>query len=113
MLVQDTTDYARPIIFTVDTGLLDPDQGPVLDDSWPTTVKTEVSINRALYVNNINSIHISLRDVHFYLINLLIHIKHSGNTCFLQLPFWNGCDEDDHCVPDLVLQSQTDLLNRK
>lgn len=32
---------------------------------------------------------------------------------FLQLPFWNGCDEDDHCVPDLVLQSQTDLMNRK
>lgn len=31
----------------------------------------------------------------------------------LQLPFWNGCDEDDHCVPDLVLQSKTDLMNRK
>ncbi|KAL0188997.1 hypothetical protein M9458_016096, partial [Cirrhinus mrigala] len=29
------------------------------------------------------------------------------------LPFWNGCDEDDHCVPDLVLQSQTDLMNHK
>uniref|UniRef100_A0A8C1EL27 Integrin, alpha 11a n=1 Tax=Cyprinus carpio carpio TaxID=630221 RepID=A0A8C1EL27_CYPCA len=66
----ETTDYARPIIFTVETELLDLDQGPVLDDSWPTTVKT-------------------------------------------QLPFWNGCDEDDHCVPDLVLQSQTDLMNRK
>uniref|UniRef100_A0A8C1EHA7 Integrin, alpha 11a n=1 Tax=Cyprinus carpio carpio TaxID=630221 RepID=A0A8C1EHA7_CYPCA len=61
----ETTDYARPIIFTVETELLDLDQGPVLDDSWPTT-----------------------------------------------LPFWNGCDEDDHCVPDLVLQSQTDLMNR-
>uniref|UniRef100_A0A8C1NND3 Integrin, alpha 11a n=1 Tax=Cyprinus carpio TaxID=7962 RepID=A0A8C1NND3_CYPCA len=60
----ETTDYARPIIFTVETELLDLDQGPVLDDSWPTT-----------------------------------------------LPFWNGCDEDDHCVPDLVLQSQTDLMN--
>uniref|UniRef100_A0A8C2H780 Integrin, alpha 11a n=1 Tax=Cyprinus carpio TaxID=7962 RepID=A0A8C2H780_CYPCA len=66
----ETTDYARPIIFTVETELLDLDQGPVLDDSWPTTVKT-------------------------------------------QLPFWNGCDEDDHCVPDLVLQSQTDLMNSK
>uniref|UniRef100_A0A671QF06 Integrin alpha-11-like n=1 Tax=Sinocyclocheilus anshuiensis TaxID=1608454 RepID=A0A671QF06_9TELE len=68
--VMETTDYARPIIFTVETELLDLDQGPALDDSWPTTVKT-------------------------------------------QLPFWNGCDEDDHCVPDLVLQSQTDLMNRK
>ncbi|KTG34661.1 hypothetical protein cypCar_00017668 [Cyprinus carpio] len=68
--VMETTDYARPIIFTVETELLELDQGPVLDDSWPTTVKT-------------------------------------------QLPFWNGCDEDDHCVPDLVLQSQTDLMDRK
>uniref|UniRef100_A0A8C1MPZ4 Integrin, alpha 11a n=1 Tax=Cyprinus carpio TaxID=7962 RepID=A0A8C1MPZ4_CYPCA len=63
--VMETTDYARPIIFTVETELLELDQGPVLDDSWPTT-----------------------------------------------LPFWNGCDEDDHCVPDLVLQSQTDLMDR-
>uniref|UniRef100_A0A672PXN9 Integrin alpha-11-like n=1 Tax=Sinocyclocheilus grahami TaxID=75366 RepID=A0A672PXN9_SINGR len=63
--VMETTDYARPIIFTVETELLDLDQGPALDDSWTTT-----------------------------------------------LPFWNGCDEDDHCVPDLVLQSQTDLMNR-
>lgn len=31
----------------------------------------------------------------------------------LQLPFWNGCDEDDHCVPDLVIQSQTDLISHK
>ncbi|XP_030621745.1 integrin alpha-11-like [Chanos chanos] len=68
--VMDTTDYARPIIFTVEIGLQNPDEGPVLDDGWPTTLKT-------------------------------------------QLPFWNGCDEDDHCVPDLVLQSQTDLLNRQ
>uniref|UniRef100_A0A8C1HVZ6 Integrin, alpha 11a n=1 Tax=Cyprinus carpio carpio TaxID=630221 RepID=A0A8C1HVZ6_CYPCA len=62
----ETTDYARPIIFTVETELLDLDQGPVLDDSWPTTVKT-------------------------------------------QLPFWNGCDEDDHCVPDLVLLCQSQM----
>ncbi|GAA6100616.1 integrin alpha-11a [Tachysurus ichikawai] len=68
--VMETTDYARPIIFTVETGLQDPDAGPMLDDTWPTTVRT-------------------------------------------QLPFWNGCDEDDHCVPDLVVQSQTDLISRK
>ncbi|XP_076854585.1 integrin alpha-11a [Brachyhypopomus gauderio] len=68
--VTDTADYARPIIFTVETGLQDPDHGPTLDDSWPTTFR-------------------------------------------IQLPFWNGCDEDDHCVPDLVLQSQTDLIHRK
>uniref|UniRef100_A0AAY4DYV6 VWFA domain-containing protein n=1 Tax=Denticeps clupeoides TaxID=299321 RepID=A0AAY4DYV6_9TELE len=67
--VMETTDYARPIVFTVVVGLQDPDQGPALDDTWPTTVRTE-------------------------------------------LPFWNGCDEDDHCVPDLVLQSHSDLLSR-
>ncbi|KAF5897764.1 integrin alpha-11-like, partial [Clarias magur] len=68
--VMETTDYARPIIFTVETGLQDPNNGPTLDDTWPTTTRT-------------------------------------------QLPFWNGCDEDDHCVPDLVIQSQTDLISRK
>ncbi|XP_053472974.1 integrin alpha-11a isoform X1 [Ictalurus furcatus] len=68
--VMETTDYARPIIFTVETGLQDPENGPTLDDTWPTTVRT-------------------------------------------QLPFWNGCDEDDHCVPDLVIQTQTDLISRK
>ncbi|KAJ8406427.1 hypothetical protein AAFF_G00300010 [Aldrovandia affinis] len=68
--VLDFTDYSRPIVFTVETGLQDPEHGPTLDDTWPTTVRTE-------------------------------------------LPFWNGCDEDDHCFPDLVLQSHTDLLDRK
>ncbi|XP_037547485.1 integrin alpha-11a [Nematolebias whitei] len=67
--VMESTDYARPIVFAVQVELQDPDQGPVLDDSWPTLVKTE-------------------------------------------LPFWNGCDEDDHCMPDLSLQSMTDLMTR-
>uniref|UniRef100_A0A7N6ADZ2 VWFA domain-containing protein n=1 Tax=Anabas testudineus TaxID=64144 RepID=A0A7N6ADZ2_ANATE len=68
--VMETTDYARPIVFSVQVGLQDPGEGPVLDDSWPTVVRTE-------------------------------------------LPFWNGCDEDDRCIPDLALQSMTDLMNRK
>lgn len=67
--VMETTDYVRPIIFAVQAGLQDPEQDPVLDDSWPTVVRTE-------------------------------------------LPFWNGCDEDD-CIPDLALQSMTDLKTRK
>lgn len=42
------------------------------------------------------------------------HVLSSAAFVFLpQLPFWNGCDEDDHCVPDLVIQSQTDLISRK
>ncbi|KAM9409913.1 integrin alpha-11a [Pholidichthys leucotaenia] len=65
--VMETTDYARPIVFAVQVGLQDPENGPVLDDSWPTVVRTE-------------------------------------------LPFWNGCDEDDRCVPDLALQSMNDLM---
>ncbi|XP_075326413.1 integrin alpha-11a [Odontesthes bonariensis] len=67
--VMETTDYARPIVFAVQVGLQDPDHEPVLDESWPTVVKTE-------------------------------------------LPFWNGCDEDDRCIPDLSLQSMTDLMTR-
>ncbi|KAI3377427.1 hypothetical protein L3Q82_008616, partial [Scortum barcoo] len=67
--VMETTDYARPIVFAAQVGLQDPDHGPVLDDSWPTVVRTE-------------------------------------------LPFWNGCDEDDRCIPDLALQSMTDLMTQ-
>uniref|UniRef100_A0A3B4ZXX6 Integrin subunit alpha 11 n=1 Tax=Stegastes partitus TaxID=144197 RepID=A0A3B4ZXX6_9TELE len=67
--VMETTDYARPIVFAVQVGLQDPDNEPVLDESWPTVVRTE-------------------------------------------LPFWNGCDEDDRCIPDLALQSMTDLMTR-
>uniref|UniRef100_A0A8C5CFZ9 Integrin, alpha 11a n=1 Tax=Gadus morhua TaxID=8049 RepID=A0A8C5CFZ9_GADMO len=55
--VLETTDYVRPIVFAVQVGMQDLDQGPILDDTWPT------------------------------------------------LPFWNGCDEDDRCIPDLALQS--------
>lgn len=39
---QETTDYARPIVFVVQVGLQDLDHGPVLDDSWPTVMRTEV-----------------------------------------------------------------------
>lgn len=39
---QETTDYARPIVFVVQVGLQDSDRGPVLDDSWPTVMRTEV-----------------------------------------------------------------------
>ncbi|KAJ7998339.1 hypothetical protein DPEC_G00221670 [Dallia pectoralis] len=28
-----------------------------------------------------------------------------------ELPYWNGCEGDDSCVPDLVLHSRTDLLD--
>lgn len=42
LLIQETTDYVRPIVFTVAVALQDPDQGPALDDTWPTTVRTEV-----------------------------------------------------------------------
>ncbi|KAM9817323.1 integrin alpha-11a isoform 2-T2 [Neosynchiropus ocellatus] len=67
--VMETSDYARPIVFAVQVGLQESDKAPVLDDIWPTLVKTE-------------------------------------------LPFWNGCDEDDRCIPDLALQSVTDLMTR-
>ncbi|KAI3371130.1 hypothetical protein L3Q82_023529, partial [Scortum barcoo] len=27
------------------------------------------------------------------------------------LPFWNGCEQEDTCVPDLILHSHTDLMD--
>uniref|UniRef100_A0A8C9T6J3 Integrin subunit alpha 11 n=1 Tax=Scleropages formosus TaxID=113540 RepID=A0A8C9T6J3_SCLFO len=68
--VMETTDYVRPIVFTVEVGLQQPVEGPTLDDDWPTVLRTE-------------------------------------------LPFWNGCDDDDRCLPDLVLNSHSDLLDRR
>ncbi|XP_056137496.1 integrin alpha-11 [Lampris incognitus] len=65
--VQETTDYGRPIVVIVETGLQSPDEGPVLDENWPTTLRTE-------------------------------------------LPFWNGCEQEESCVPDLILHGHTDLL---
>ncbi|XP_026222421.1 integrin alpha-11 isoform X2 [Anabas testudineus] len=28
-----------------------------------------------------------------------------------ELPFWNGCEQEDTCVPDLILYSHTDLVD--
>ncbi|XP_048112061.1 integrin alpha-11-like [Alosa alosa] len=66
--VQETSDYVRPVIFTMEVVLQDPDHGPVIDEDWPTTLRVE-------------------------------------------LPFWNGCEEDEHCIPNLILHSHTDLLD--
>uniref|UniRef100_A0A3B4ZHQ7 Integrin alpha-11-like n=1 Tax=Stegastes partitus TaxID=144197 RepID=A0A3B4ZHQ7_9TELE len=65
--VQDT-DYGRPIVVVLETGLQSPDEGPVLDPDWPSTLRAE-------------------------------------------LHFWNGCEQEDVCVPDLILHSHTDLKN--
>ncbi|XP_023568404.1 integrin alpha-11 [Octodon degus] len=64
--VLDTADYVKPIAFSVEYSLEDPEYGPVLDEGWPTTLRVSV-------------------------------------------PFWNGCNEDEHCVPDLVLDARGDL----
>uniref|UniRef100_A0A8C1UIU7 Integrin, alpha 11b n=1 Tax=Cyprinus carpio TaxID=7962 RepID=A0A8C1UIU7_CYPCA len=70
LFTQEVTDYTHPLIFSVNVGLQNADEGPVLDDGWPTSLQSE-------------------------------------------LPFWNGCDNDDQCVPNLVLQSSSDLLDRR
>ncbi|XP_029431014.1 integrin alpha-11 isoform X2 [Rhinatrema bivittatum] len=31
-------------------------------------------------------------------------------TLRVSVPFWNGCNEDEHCVPDLVLDGRSDIL---
>ncbi|XP_039989153.1 integrin alpha-11 [Xiphias gladius] len=33
------------------------------------------------------------------------------NILRAELPFWNGCEQEDTCVPDLILHSQTDLMD--
>lgn len=101
MFLQETTDYARPIVFAVQVGLQDLDQGPVLDDSWPTVARTEVrQVLQRFQSSDLVKTHESL---------LLL-----AEVClFDQLPFWNGCDEDDRCIPDLALQSMTDLMTRR
>uniref|UniRef100_A0A8C0K2A7 Integrin subunit alpha 11 n=1 Tax=Canis lupus dingo TaxID=286419 RepID=A0A8C0K2A7_CANLU len=30
-------------------------------------------------------------------------------TLRVSVPFWNGCNEDEHCVPDLLLDARSDL----
>lgn len=42
LLTQEVTDYTRPLTFTVSVGLQRADEGPVLDDGWPTSLKSEV-----------------------------------------------------------------------
>ncbi|XP_035809027.2 integrin alpha-11 isoform X1 [Amphiprion ocellaris] len=66
--VQETKDYGRPIVVVLETGLQSPDEGPVLDPDFPTTLRAELN-------------------------------------------FWNGCEQEDTCVPDLILHSHTDLMN--
>ncbi|KFV77427.1 Integrin alpha-11, partial [Struthio camelus australis] len=64
--VLDTADYVKPVTFSIDYDLVSPEDGPMLDDGWPTSLKVSV-------------------------------------------PFWNGCNEDEHCVPDLVLEARSDV----
>ncbi|KAJ7419766.1 Integrin alpha-11 [Willisornis vidua] len=59
-------DYVKPVTFSIDYELEEPQHGPMLDDGWPTSLRVSV-------------------------------------------PFWNGCNEDEHCVPDLVLDARSDV----
>lgn len=42
---QDTADYVKPVTFSVEYSLVDPDYGPMLDDGWPTTLRVSVHPN--------------------------------------------------------------------
>ncbi|XP_069480342.1 integrin alpha-11 isoform X2 [Ambystoma mexicanum] len=64
--VLDTADYVKPIPFSLDYELVNKEEGPILDDGWPTSLRFSV-------------------------------------------PFWNGCNEDDNCVPDLVMDAKNDI----
>ncbi|NXQ43265.1 ITA11 protein, partial [Catharus fuscescens] len=77
--VLDTADYVKPVTFSIDYELEHPEHGPMLDDGWPTSLRVSVGIVTEL---------LSLSP---------------------QVPFWNGCNEDEHCVPDLVLEARSDI----
>ncbi|NWH84904.1 ITA11 protein, partial [Aegithalos caudatus] len=64
--VLDTADYVKPVTFSIEFQLEQPEHGPVLDQGWPTSLRAAV-------------------------------------------PFWNGCSEDEHCVPDLALEARSDI----
>ncbi|XP_072004828.1 integrin alpha-11 isoform X1 [Engystomops pustulosus] len=64
--VLDTADYVKPITFSMEYELAFPEEGPVLDEGWPTSLKVSV-------------------------------------------PFWNGCNQDERCVPDLFLDVKHDI----
>ncbi|XP_018110721.2 integrin alpha-11 [Xenopus laevis] len=64
--VLDTADYVKPITFNLEYELAFSDQGPVLEEDWPTSLKVSV-------------------------------------------PFWNGCNQDERCVPDLYLDVKHDI----
>lgn len=42
VFVQETSDYGRPILVVLETGLQNPDEGPVLDPDQPSVLKAEV-----------------------------------------------------------------------
>ncbi|NWU31269.1 ITA11 protein, partial [Dyaphorophyia castanea] len=72
--VLDTADYVKPVTFSIDYELEQPEHGPMLDDGWPTSLRVSVAALSSP-----------------------------------QVPFWNGCNEDEHCVPDLVLDARSDI----
>ncbi|KFW95316.1 Integrin alpha-11, partial [Phalacrocorax carbo] len=41
--------------------------------------------------------------------NLGCKVSPCCSCCPAQVPFWNGCNEDEHCVPDLVLDARSDV----
>lgn len=41
-LSQDTADYVKPVTFSIDYELEHPENGPMLDDGWPTSLKVSV-----------------------------------------------------------------------
>lgn len=82
----------RPITVVLETGMQNPDEGPVLDPDCPSILRAEVR-ERLKLLSGL----------------LLLPLRELSRL--LQLPFWNGCEQEDACVADLVLHSHTDLLD--
>lgn len=46
--MQDTADYVKPVTFSVDYELEYLENGPMLDDGWPTSLRVSVGSSTGL-----------------------------------------------------------------
>ncbi|NXL03860.1 ITA10 protein, partial [Mesembrinibis cayennensis] len=89
--VLDTTDYLRPLSFTVRLAMAE-STGPVLDETSPTTIRKLVGAGGGGRIQD--------------------HPGAPGTgitPSSFQIPFFKDCGEDNECVTDLVLRATMDI----
>ncbi|XP_014815078.1 PREDICTED: integrin alpha-10 [Calidris pugnax] len=99
--VLDTTDYLRPLSFTVRLAMAE-STGPVLDEASPTTIRKLVGAGGGGGIQD----HPPLSPS----VVLPALGSHPGS---FQIPFFKDCGEDDECVTDLVLKATMDIAGSR